>query len=98
MRFHSTLDFWKLALVGDNQRSWGRSPDATKGEFPEQGTLVDFFEESGAESIANLKDRANHTLGQPIEVSVFIGVHRWPILTVLCRHNPAFLGTIIGHR
>src|SRR5664280_2354442 len=41
----------RLALVGDNQRSLGRSPDATKGEFPEQGTLVDFFEESGAESI-----------------------------------------------
>ena len=80
------------------KEAWAVARMTRRGEFPEQGTLVDFFEESGAESIANLKDRANRTLGQRIEVSVFIGVHRWPILTVLCRHNPAFLGTIIGHR
>ena len=43
------------------------SPDAAKGEFSQQGTLVDFFEESSAKGIGNLKDRAEHTLRQGIQ-------------------------------
>src|ERR1017187_3468708 len=49
------------------------SPDATKAEFSEQGALVDFLEETRAKGIGNLKDRAEHALGQ--RIVVFICVH-----------------------
>ena len=47
--------------------------DAAQGEFPNQGMLVDFLKESGAQSIRNLKDGSQYTLRQGIQISVFIG-------------------------
>ena len=55
------------------QRDLGVSADAAKREFPQRGTLVDFLWKSGAQGIGNLKDGAEHTLRQGIQVSVFIG-------------------------
>jgi hypothetical protein len=53
----------RVAFVCHCKRSLGSGPDATEAEFSKQGTLVDFLEESGAESVGDLKDSAKHTLG-----------------------------------
>ncbi len=36
-----------LALVVDRKRRLGRSPDPSESEFPQQGTSVDFLQETG---------------------------------------------------
>ena len=74
----------------------GGSPDATKAEFSEQSTLVDFLEESGAKGARDLKDGAQHALGQRIEESAFIGVPQRPIS--VCRPNPTPLSAIVSRR
>jgi hypothetical protein len=60
-------------LVGDCKRSFGGSPEAAKTEFCKQRPLVDLLEESGAQGVGNLKDGAQHALGQRIQL-IFIGV------------------------
>ena len=68
-----------MALVGYG--NLGGSPDSPQAEFSEQSPLVNFLEESGAKRVGHLKDGAKHAFGQRIE-SVFIGVHRRPIIFV----------------
>jgi hypothetical protein len=82
-----------VAFVSYCQGSLGGSPNATKGEFFEQSTLVHFLEESGAESVGDLKDGAQHAVGQRIE-SAFISFHRRPIL--MCRAKPIPLNTLLA--
>ena len=64
----------RVAFVGYCKRSLGSSSDATKAEFPKQRALVDFFEETAAQRVGDLKDSAEHALGQQIK-SAFIGGH-----------------------
>jgi hypothetical protein len=76
-----------LAFVSYWNRDFGSSPDAPKAEFVEQRTLVDLLQESRAQRIGHFEDSSEHSLGQGIEVSALIGVHRRPII-IKCRSRP----------
>jgi len=43
----------RVALVGNGKRCFDGSPDAWEAEFSEQSTLVDLFEESGAQRVGD---------------------------------------------
>ena len=58
-----------MALVSYSKRNFGSGPDAAKAEFCEKSALIDFLEESGAQSVGNLKNSSEHPLGQRVEVS-----------------------------
>jgi hypothetical protein len=53
----------------------------------ERRTLVDLLQESRAQSIGHFEDSSEHSFGQGIEVSAFIGVNRRPII-MKCRSRP----------
>ena len=59
--------------MADGKRRLRGGSNATKPEFPQQGTLVDLFQESGAQEVGNLKYGAYYALGKRIRASVFIG-------------------------
>jgi hypothetical protein len=67
-----------LAFVSYWNRDFGSSPDAPKAEFVEQRTLVDLLQESRAQRIGHFENTSEHSLGQGIEVSALIRVHRRP--------------------
>ena len=52
----------RVAFVDNCHRGLGGGPDAAKGEFPQEGSLVDLLQETGAQGVGDLKDRAEHTL------------------------------------
>jgi len=58
-------------------RVLGGGADAAEGKFEEQGALVDFLEEAGAEGVGNLEDCGENAVGEGVAVAVvvFIGVH-----------------------
>jgi hypothetical protein len=72
-----------VALVHHGKGSLWGSLDPPKGEFSEQSALVDFLQKSSPESVGNLKNCSQHTLGQWIVKSAFISVHQRLIICVL---------------
>ena len=44
-----------VTFVDDGQRGLGGGADAAEGEFLQQGSLVDLFEETGAEGIGHFE-------------------------------------------
>jgi hypothetical protein len=70
-----------VPLVTDCKGGLSSCTEAAKSKFPEQRTFVDLFEESGAQSVRDLKDGGQNLLGKRITESALIGVVpkvRWP--------------------
>ena len=73
-------------------RGFAALPDLAEELQVSESTIrrdLDFLEESGTQGVGDPKDSAQHSLGQRIEESAFIGVHRRPIF--MCRVKPILL-------
>jgi len=80
----------RMAFVTYGKRGLDGSSQATKAEFSQQRTFVDFLQKSGAQCVGDFKDGAQHLLSQRIHESAFIGVQ------YLCaRLDQSFSETII---
>jgi hypothetical protein len=74
----------RLALVGNGKRSFGGGPDASQGDFSQQRTLVDLFQESGAKGVGDFGQGPStfplNLRNLRLCLSAFSGVHLRPIL------------------
>jgi hypothetical protein len=73
-----------------------KSLNSTELQLFEKSPLVDLFEKSRAESIGDLEDGSQYSLGQGIKQSAFTCVHRRP--SILCLGSAKRLKKLSGRR